>query len=613
MGLDPDPPMRPIERLDGQLPLEDHGLIGDGTTAALVGRDGTVSWLCVPRFDGPALFASLLDPDRGGHLRLAPEGWTSSRQRYVPDTGVLITEMDAPEGTVEVTDALTLQGGADLAEGVASDRQELVRLVEVTRGRVRMRVEVAPRGGARFEPRSGGWRLRCPERPDLDLHVEVSGDGRLDGPDAEVELVEGQRLAIVLAWGGGSYRFRPVTPWETVDATIEAWRRWIRRFAYDGPQEPLVRRSAITLKLLDHWGSGAMVAAPTSSLPERIGGERNWDYRYVWIRDAAFSVYASGRIGMTTEAGAFLSWVLDVVGSDERPRVLYTIDGGQPAPERIDEHLRGYRGSAPVRWGNGAAGQHQHDVFGEVLDCAYQWARSGGVIDAPLWDRLRGFVDLAAEEWDRPDHGIWEVRSEGRTFTYSAALCQVALDRGVRLAEAYDLPADVDRWRATAEHIREQILTRAWDDEAGSLTEQLDGGAFDASLLALPLRRVLAADDPRMVATVARVEQELGAGDGLLYRYHPDRSPDGLTGAEGAFLLCSFWWVDNLAGQGRIDEAEALYDSLCDRANPLGLLPEQIDPDTGRFLGNLPQAFSHVGVIASGVNLRRRRVRQETT
>ena len=607
MGLDPDPPMRPIERIDGQLSLEDHGLIGDGTTAALVGRDGTVSWLCAPRFDGPALFASLLDTDRGGHLALSPVGRTASRQRYVPDTGVLITEMDAPGGTVAVTDALTVQRGADLAEGVACDRQELVRLVEVTRGRVRLRVEVSPRGGARVEPRSGGWRLRCPQREDLDLQVEVAGDVELDGPDAEVELAEGQRFALVLGWGGGSYRFHPFTPWETVDATIDAWRRWSRCFDYDGPQEPLVRRSALTLKMLDHWGNGAMVAAPTSSLPEQIGGERNWDYRYAWIRDAAFSVYALRRIGLTTEASAFLGWVLDVVEPEGRPHVLYDIDGDQPVPERIDEELRGYLGSSPVRWGNAAAEQHQHDVFGEILDCAYQWARGGGTIDAPLWERLRGFVDLAAEEWDEPDHGIWEVRTPGRTFTYSAALCHVALDRGARLAEQHELPGDIERWRSTAEHIREQILTRAWDEDADSLTEQLDGGAFDASLLALPLRRVLEVDDPRMVATTAQVERDLGAGEGLLYRYHPDRSPDGLTGDEGAFLLCSFWLVDNLAGQGRLDEAEALYDSLCDRANPLGLLPEQIDPETGRFLGNLPQAFSHVGVIASGVNLQRRR------
>jgi alpha,alpha-trehalase len=606
VGLDLDPPFRALERVDGQLLIEDHGLIGDGTTAALVGRDGAVTWLCVPRFDAPPLFASLLDADRGGHLTVAPAGCTASRQRYVPDTGVLITELEAPEGTIEVTDALTLQRGADLAEGVPCDRQELVRSIEVTRGRVRLRITLAPRGGATAERRSGGWQVHWPARPELDLQLEAWGDGELTGLETELELEAGQRLDLVLGWGGGSHRFHPVTPRETVDATVEAWRRWLRCFAYDGPQEPLVRRSAITLKLLDHLGNGAILAAPTSSLPETIGGERNWDYRYAWIRDAAFSVHALRRIGLTTEASSFLGWVLDAVEPEGRPKVMYAIDGGQPVPEELDDELRGYLGSAPVRWGNAAADQHQHDVFGEILDCAYQWVRGGGELEEPLWEQLRGFVELAAEEWDSPDHGIWEVRTPGRTFTYSAALCHVALDRGAKLAEEHGLPGDAPRWRATAEEIREQILTRGWDDELESLTEQLDGGYLDASLLTLPLRRVLPVDHPRMVATVERVVDRLGVGDGLLYRYLPDRSPDGLSGEEGAFLLCSFWLVDNLAGQGRLEEAQALYDELCDRANPLGLLPEQLDPDTGRFLGNYPQAFSHVGVIASGVNLQRR-------
>jgi alpha,alpha-trehalase len=607
VALDLDPPFRPVERVDGQLLIEDHGLIGDGTTAALVGRDGSVSWLCVPRFDSPPLLCSLLDAERGGRFLVSPDSLRASRQRYLPDTGVLVTELQGPEGTVEVTDALSLRSGADLAEGVPGARHELVRLVEVTAGRVRLRVELAPRGGATAEHLGGGWQVRGTEHADLDLQLSVAGDGALEGLDTVLELTQGQRLDLVLSWGGGSRRFQPVTAREIVTATVEAWRSWMACFAYDGPQEPLVRRSAITLKMLDHVGNGAIVAAPTSSLPEQIGGERNWDYRYAWIRDAAFTVYALRRIGMTTEASAFLGWVLDVVEPEGRPKVLYDIDGRQPVPERTDPELRGYLDSPPVRWGNAAAEQRQHDVFGEILDCAYQWTRGGGTLDAHVWARLRSFVDLAAEEWDTPDHGIWEVRTDGQVFTYSAALCQVALDRGARLADVCDLPGDVERWRRTADRIREAILTRAWDDDLGSLTEHLGGGYLDASLLTLPLRRVLAADDPRMVATVERVADALGAGDGLLYRYLPDRSPDGLTGEEGAFLLCSFWLVDNLADQGRLDEAQALYDSLCDRANPLGLLPEQLDPETGRFLGNFPQAFSHVGVIASGVRLDRRR------
>jgi GH15 family glucan-1,4-alpha-glucosidase len=333
---------------------------------------------------------------------------------------------------------------------------------------------------------------------------------------------------------------------------------------------------------------------------------RNWDYRYTWIRDASFSVYALRRIGFGEEAGAFLGWVLDTFEHGNAPKIMYDVDGGPVPDELVDGELEGYRRSAPVRWGNGAADQRQHDVYGEILDCAYQWARGGGALDEHLWGRLAALADLAVDAWRLPDQGIWEVRSEGRVFTYSAGLCHVALDRAAHLAERLGLPGPVARWRRAAATLPDAVVEGSWAEDAQTLSEHLDGdGSLDASLLALPLRRVVPADHPRMVATTAAVAERLSAGDGLLYRYLHGDSPDGIAGDEGAFLLCSFWLVENLAKQGELDRASELYGSLCARASTLGLLPEQIDPSTGAFAGNFPQAFSHIGVIAAGVTLAR--------
>jgi GH15 family glucan-1,4-alpha-glucosidase len=589
-----------MRRRDGYLPIEDHGLIGDGTTAALVGRDGTITWLCVPRFDSPPIFCALLDTARGGAFEVTLERLEASRQFYEGNSGVLVTELRAGPALVRLTDALPLRSGADLDEDAPAARGELLRLVEVVEGHGRLRIAIEPRGGVEAEPKGEGLRLHCPTRPDLDLHLLSTAPVR--GPRTTLDLRAGDRVTLLLRWDGRPAR-EVREPDALVRATVDAWTRWAKHIRYEGPQAALVRRSAVTLKLLDHFENGAIVAAPTSSLPEAIGGPRNWDYRFTWIRDAAFSVYALHRIGLSREARGFLEWVLDAVEEGGRPRVLYDLGGRVPFPERADEELEGYRRSGPVRWGNAAADQRQHDVYGEILDCAYQWARHHGSIDPALWARLREFVDAAGREWREPDHGIWEVRTPGRPFTYSAALCQVALDRGARLAERYGLPGDFARWRAEAERIRTAILEEAWDARLHSLTEHLGGGGLDASLLTLPLRRVIPADHPRMIATTEAVRRRLGAGSGLLYRYLPHESPDGLPGHEGAFLLCSFWLVDTLAAQGRVDEALELFESACARANPLGLLSEQIDPSTGAFLGNFPQAFSHVGLVSSAVNL----------
>jgi len=594
------PPFQPITRHDGYLPIEDHGLIGDGATAALVGRDGRISWMCIPRFDSPPIFGGLLDAKRGGALTMAPIDLLASRQSYLPDSGVLMTEMRSATGVVRVTDALMLRSGADLSEDAPAGRRELLRSVRVLSGQVTLRVEIEPLGGAEMERHHGGYRLLCARQPERDFHLQTSAP--LDGTRSVIQLAEGETFDLILRWQHRTHRHRPLNPERLLHGTVDAWQRWLADYHYDGPRPDLVRRSAITLKLLNHFANGPMVAAPTTSLPEVIGGQRNWDYRYAWIRDASFAVYALRQVGLDHEAFGFIGWALDACEPDGNLRVLYDLDGRRPPPERTDPDLAGYRGSRPVRWGNGAAEQVQHDIYGEVLDCAYLWGMQGD-IDDQLWQELHSLVETARARWRQPDQGIWEVRTEGRVFTYSAALCQVALDRGAKLATRFNLPADVGAWRAEANQIKAAILEQAWDPTIGSLTEHLGGGGLDASLLALPLRRVIPADHPRMVATTRAIAERLSAGDDLLYRYIPEISPDGLLGQEGAFLLCSFWLVDNLALQGRIAEATALFDRLCDRANPLGLLPEQIDPASGAFLGNFPQALSHIGLISSGANL----------
>jgi GH15 family glucan-1,4-alpha-glucosidase len=603
--FEPDPSFRPVRVREGYPPLEDLGLIGDGATVALVGLDGNIHWLCLPRFDSEPLLCGLLDQDRGGHFRIAPDELTEARQRYEPDTGVLVTELRSPTGLVRLTDALALRSGADLTDDVPAGRGELVRSAVVLDGRVRLRVDFEPRGGAGTRVAASGLIVNAARRPELQLHLRSSRP--LSGLHGTYDLERGDSLDLVLSWGR-SHRHHRFDAAAMLQGTAGAWRRWMTHFGYDGPQEPLVRRAAITLKLCDHWVNGSLVAAPTASLPAPVGGVRNWDYRYTWIRDAAFSVFAMRRIGFGDEADAFLGWVLDAFEQSQQPRIMYDLDGGLVPAEWEDIELEGYRRSAPVRWGNGAADQRQHDIYGEVLDCADQWSRGGGQLEPALWAGLASLADTAGEAWRQPDQGIWEVRNEGQVFTYSAAMCQVALDRAAAIGERLGLPGPVPAWRAAAGKLQQTILDQSWDEDTQTLSEHVDGGgSLDASLLALPLRRVVPAAHPRMVATATAVADRLSAGNGLLYRYLHDDSPDGIPGDEGAFVLCSFWLVDNLAMQGRLQEAEELYASLCARASSLGLLSEQIDPSTGEFIGNFPQAFSHIGIIASGVTLARAR------
>lgn len=596
------------------LPIGDYGVIGDLHTVALVSMDGSIDFLCYPHFESPSVFAALLDDEKGGRFRISPmcDGLTRKQQMYWPETNVLVTRFLSPEGVGEITDFMPV-GEQDAGGGY----HQIIRRVRVVRGSLPFEVTCSPAFNYARDPHEteitgAGATFRSPDMGvALGTRVPLRAEG--GGVRAEFTLDEGQTAVFVLRQvepDAGSGECLSAEGAERLfRATVGYWRGWLAQCTYTGRWREQVHRSALALKLLTCADSGAIVAAPTFGLPEVIGGERNWDYRYAWIRDAAFSVYALRRIGMASEAAGFLGWVLDAVERHGRPKVLYDLDGEIPDPEREDPELEGYRRSAPVRWGNAADGQRQHDVFGEILDCAYQWAsdRWAGApqMDEELWGRLRGLADDARREWREPDHGIWEVRTAGRPFTYSAALCGVALDRAARLAGRLALPGDAKGWRAEAAEIRRAVLEQAWDPEQRALTAHLGGGGLDASVLALPLRRVVPADHPKMVATAEAVTRRLGAGDGLLYRYLPDESPDGLSGHEGAFVLCSFWLVDNLAGQGRLEEAHELYGALCDRANPLGLLPEQIDPTDGAFLGNYPQAFSHIGVISSGFNLAR--------
>jgi alpha,alpha-trehalase len=588
-------------RKDGYLPIRDYGLIGNGLTAALVGRDGAIDWMCLPRFDSPPLFCSILDSHHGGSFHVAPLDLAESRQHYLGHTGVLVTEMHTASARLEVTDAMTFRPGANLAKDRIVSREELLRQVVVLYGDVDLHFDLSPYGGADTEKVDGRLRLRCHRLPGLDIVFAATLP--LEGMSGNVRMRTGDRITFVLTWSTASTEAKSVDIHSALRGTVAAWERWINNFQYEGPQLDMVRRSAVTLKLLNHFPNGAIVAAPTSSLPEWIGGLRNWDYRYAWVRDAAFSVYALHRIGHSREAGFFLNWVLDSISRDKHASVAYDLSGRPLTYESEDASLEGYRGSHPVRWGNAAGKQEQHDVYGEILDCAYQWARHHGTLDPAIWKKLRILIESARRLWKQPDKGIWEVRSAGRIFTYSVALCHVALDRGVRLSKAYGLKGDTQAWQACANEIRETILQDAWDPKRQTLTESIGGHGLDASLLSLPLRRVIEATHPRMKATTEAIQRWLDAGHGLLYRYRNDESPDGLPPGENAFLLCSFWLVDNLTMQGRLQEAIDLYDSLCAKANGLGLLPEQMDPDTGEFVGNYPQGLSHIGVISSGVNL----------
>jgi GH15 family glucan-1,4-alpha-glucosidase len=597
---------------DRHPPLSTYALLGDCHSAALVSRDGSIDWCCFHRFDARPVFARLLDWSRGGHFRIAPAGtaYTIGR-RYLPGTNVLETRMATSAGSITVTDCLVVRRGA-LAGDAAQTRShhQLLRLVYCEAGEVEVALEFAPR----FD-----YGLTTPRT-------------ELRGPDCGV--VYGGADALVLqsqipltqtdAWGcrgtlrlrGGEHAFVALTysqphqlevhrlsldeVAERIRGTVAFWRDWSARCTYQGPYREQVVRSALVLKALTNAPTGAIVAAPTTSLPERIGGVRNWDYRYSWLRDAALNLYALFTLGYTEEAHDFMAWLeRTTAGRAEDLQIMYGVGGEGQLPEVQLGELEGWRGSRPVRIGNAAAEQFQLDVYGYLLDTAWLYHRHGGEISATFWGLLRGAVDVVARRWTEPDEGIWEVRGGRRHFVSSKVMAWVAVDRAIRLARARSLPADLDRWTALRAAIRRRVERDGVDPSSGALTQSLGDPALDASNLLIPLVRFLPAADPRVRATMRRIAGELSK-DGLVYRYLED---DGLPGGEATFLICSFWMVDNLALAGEADRAHGLFKRLLGYANDLGLLAEEVDPVSGELLGNFPQAFSHVGLIGAALNL----------
>ncbi|WP_439939318.1 glycoside hydrolase family 15 protein [Nocardia sp. N13] len=586
------------------LPIEDYALIGDRGTAALVGKDGSIDWLCLPRFDSPACFAALLGTEDHGRWLLAPaDEVTATHRRYVDGTACLETTFTTKGGEVVLLDVMpTLDGRADV-----------VRRLTCTRGTVRIRHDWVVRTDyGRVRP----WVSREQAHGD-EVVVAVAGPDKLvlRGPHLphgheghhtdEFELTEGDEVCFSMTWVR-SWHAVPVPLGfdERIDATTDRQREWSERAPDDVPQADLVRRSLLTLLLMTHAETGGIVAAPTTSLPEDFGGERNWDYRYCWLRDAALTLESLLGAGYDTEALHWRRWLLRAVAGDPADlQIMYTVDGGRQLPELELAHLPGYAGSLPVRIGNGAVCQRQNDVLGEVM-IALELARQAGLDETHnSWALQRALVDELADHWDEPDNGLWEIRGPQRHFTHSRVMVWVAFDRAVRGVEEHGLEGPADRWRELRERVREEILDKGYDAERNTFTQHYDTREVDASLLTIPLVGFLPGDDPRVLGTIDAVMEDL-LRDGLLLRYRTQTGVDGLEGDEHPFLACSFWLVSALAAAGRRDEAEELLDRLCGLANDVGLLSEEYDAAHGRMAGNFPQAFSHLALVQAALSLR---------
>ncbi len=592
--------------------IADYGLIGDCRTVALVSRDGSVDWYCPERFDAPAVFCRMLDINQGGFLRVAPAGRFSTSRRYHGDTNVLETTFETDAGRVRLTDFMPVH-----AEPNASDPSRIVRGIEALDGPTEVEVafkatfdyarascslSAVSTGGAVVRSERGMLSLVC-----AGLQLTPANDGSARGA---LRLNTGQRVWLIVS-ASEPDQSSGIDCEAELQRMLEHWRGWADQCAYRGPHRAKVVRSALALKLLTYVPTGAVVAAPTTSLPEAIGGVRNWDYRFTWLRDGSLMLYALSTLGYHHSATDFLKWLERTILADPTatPQIMYRIDGSRELAENELKHLDGYSGSKPVRIGNGAVTQHQLDIFGDVLTAAHHFyggddegfgvVQADRRVPAEAWRLLRGLVEQAVDSWQQPDSGIWEVRGGPRHFTYSKLMCWAAVDRGILLAEGQHLEAPLDRWRAARDDICQAILTRGFDPKLGAFTQVLDEPDLDASVLAIPRFGFLPATDPRMQSTVDVIRSQL-TSNGLVLRY---RSHDGLPGSEGSFLLCTFWMVDALALGGRLDEARELFDRLTGFCNDLGLLSEEVDAGRGLLLGNFPQGFSHMALIGSAVDL----------
>jgi GH15 family glucan-1,4-alpha-glucosidase len=598
------------------LPIENYGVIGDMRSVALVGKHGSIDWCCLPAFDSPSVFGAILDDRKGGFWSLAPAVECTVRQMYLPDTNVLMTRFFADQGMGEVIDFMPI--GREAGGQTEQDARQVIRIAKSVRGSIPFRMECRPafnygRHGHEVDlDREGRGAIFASSRQQFALKSDRPLERRETGVVAEFTLESGHEATFALRHRDGTADLRlaggEIDGCGLLNETVRYWRRWSRRSRYHGRWREMVNRSALLLKLLTYLPTGAIVAAPTTSLPEAVGGVRNWDYRYTWVRDAAFTVYSLMRLGYTEEAGAFANF-MQQRAKEESPdngplNVLYGIDGRHDLVEETLDHLDGYRGSKPVRIGNAAYGHLQLDIYGELMDSLYLYDKYGAPLSYEMWSTVERLLDWVAKNWDQPDQSIWEVRGPRRDFTYSKLQCWVALDRGVRLTRKRSFPAEGDSWRRERNRIYRAIMKDGWSEKESAFTQAFGSDALDAATLMMPLMLFVSPSDPRMLSTIERIQKELAA-DSLVHRYAIGKAArDGLPGSEGFFSICSFWLVEAMARAGRVEAAQLLFEKLLSYANHLGLFSEEIS-GRGELLGNFPQALTHLGLISAAHNLDR--------